>query len=87
VAKTAQEAEQDSLVDKSQRIVTERTIWRTARTMVDSHGGLVAAVRARQRADALLKEGNLEGSRMWKRVHAAIEEWQRTKLNEGERVN
>ena len=75
------------MVDKSQRIVTEQTIWRTARKMIEGHGGLVAAVRARERADALLKEGDLESYRLWKRVHAAIEEWQRTKLHEGERVN
>lgn len=60
--------------------------WRAAQILVKQHGPDAAIVAAR-RADALLAEGDVEGERVFKVILDAINELQRDKPNEGERVN
>jgi triphosphoribosyl-dephospho-CoA synthetase len=61
-------------------------IWRAAQQLIKTHGA-DAALMAAQRADALLSEGAVEGSRTWEKIVAAINELQREKPNSGERPN
>ena len=66
--------------------VSDVDIWRAARLLLDRHkdvAGLVAA----QRADELLESGDIENSTIWKRIVAAIDEWQRNAPRSDERVN
>ena len=51
---------------------------------VDKDGD--APMRAAQRADELLDDGDVEGSAVWRRILEAIEELQRTR-REGESLN
>ncbi len=41
----------------------------------------------RQRADAMLEKGSVDGQRVWKRVLVAVKEIQREEPREGEAVN
>jgi len=60
-------------------------IWRAAHLLIKRHGA-VAALAAAHRADELLAAGDIEGQIVWKRILAAIEEWQR-KGRDGQAVN
>lgn len=53
----------------------ECEIWAAARLVVLQHGD-DAVIRATQRADKLLAEGNIDGWRIWLRIKAAIERLQ-----------
>jgi hypothetical protein len=44
--------------------------------MIDQHGE-EAGLQAAQRVDKLLEDGDLEGSAVWRRIAAAIEEMKR----------
>ncbi len=57
-----------------------------ANTLVKRHGA-DAPIRAAMRADAMLAKGDLCCYDVWKRILRAVEELQREKLTEGERVN
>jgi hypothetical protein len=46
----------------------------------------MAAIRAAERADQLLEEGDLEGAAIWRAIASAIEELQRGR-NDGEPLN
>jgi hypothetical protein len=52
---------------------------------MEQHGN-DAAIRATQRADELLADGDMEGSAVWRRILEAIEELQRGR-REGEQLN
>jgi hypothetical protein len=54
-------------------VVDDPDIFRAAKLMIDQHGE-EAALQAAQRADQLLDDGDLEGSVVWRRIAAAIEE-------------
>jgi len=54
--------------------------------MVKQHGA-DATVRAAQRADALLVDGDVEGQIIWKRIVAAINELRRREPGPDETVN
>ncbi len=58
-------------------MVDEIDIYRAARLLIDQHGE-VAATHAAKRADALLEDGDMEGSRVWLSIREAIEELLRT---------
>jgi hypothetical protein len=60
-------------------------IFRAAKLIIDQHG-TEAANFAAGRADLLLEDGDLEGSAVWRRILAAIEELQRGR-REDEAVN
>jgi len=51
-------------------------IYRAAKLVIDQHGD-DAALYASRRADLLLKDGDIEGAVIWRRITAAIEELQR----------
>jgi hypothetical protein len=57
-------------------VVDDPDISRPAKLMIDQHGE-EAVLQAAQRADKLLEDGDLEGSVIWRRIAAAIEELQR----------
>ncbi len=52
-------------------------IYRCAKLLIDQHGE-DAATHAAKRADALLEDGDMEGSRVWLNIVDAIKELQRT---------
>ena len=52
-------------------------IYRAASVLIREHGD-DDALEAAQRADAMLKRGNLEGAAVWKRALRAVEEIQVT---------
>jgi hypothetical protein len=60
-------------------------IWRVATLLLDQHGD-EAALRAAQRADKLMDEGDMEGVAVWRRIVTAIEELQRGR-RKGETIN
>jgi hypothetical protein len=60
-------------------------IWQAAMLLMDQHGQ-GAALRAAQRADELMEEGDMDGAAIWRRITRAIEELRRER-REGERFN
>ena len=66
--------------------VSDLDVWRAARLLLEQQRG-VAGLVAAQRADELLEAGDPAGSFVWKRIAAAIEEWQREGPNTDERLN
>ena len=67
-------------------MIPDLDIWRSANVLVKRHGS-DAPIEAAMRADAMLKNGDLGGFTMWKRILRAVEELQRVGPVEGERVN
>lgn len=59
----------------------EIDIWRAAKLMIDQRAE-EAELAASLRADALLANGDVEGERIWRRIHRAIVEL--TKPPDGE---
>jgi hypothetical protein len=66
-------------------MIDDPDIFRAAKLVIDQRGE-DAAMFAAGRADQLLEEGDLDGSAVWRRILAAIEELQRGP-REGEAVN
>jgi hypothetical protein len=66
-------------------MIDDPDIFHAAKLLIDQHGA-DAPVRAAQRADELLEEGDVEGSRVWRRILEAIEELTRGR-REGEPLN
>jgi hypothetical protein len=64
----------------------ELDIWRSANLLIMDHGKRAPFI-ATQLADALLGEGNREGSSAWIRIRRAIKDFQRPKPRAGETVN
>ena len=60
-------------------------IFRAAKLLIDQHGD-DAPIRAAQRADVLLEEGDLDGALVWRWILDAIDELQRGR-REGEALN
>lgn len=57
-------------------MIDDPDIFRGAKLLIDQHGE-DAAIRAAQRADAPLDEGDVDGARAWRRILDAIDELQR----------
>ena len=72
-------------VSTADRPMPEIDLYRAAKLLIDQHGG-DAGVRAAERADALLEEGDLDGASIWRAIIKAIEELQRDR-RPGEAVN
>jgi hypothetical protein len=53
--------------------MSDLDIWRCADLFVRQHGQ-DAAIFVASRADSLLAKGDLEGSRVWKRILKAVEQ-------------
>lgn len=61
-------------------------VWRAASALVIEHGSDAKFV-ARLRADALLKQSDVDGHLLWKRIANAVRELQREKPLDGEWLN
>jgi hypothetical protein len=61
-------------------------VWRTASALVVEHGSEAGFV-ARLRADTLLKQYDVDGHLLWKRIARAVREIQRDKPATGEWLN
>jgi hypothetical protein len=57
-------------------MTAEIDVWRSAKLYVDRYGD-DALIQAAMRADALLKKGDLDGYRVWRRIVSAVKELQR----------
>jgi hypothetical protein len=66
-------------------VIDDPDIFRAAKLVIDREGAEAASFAA-GRADQLLEEGDLDGSAVWRRILAAIEELRRGR-REGEAVN
>jgi hypothetical protein len=66
-------------------VIDDPDIFRAAKLLIDQHGD-DAAMRAAQRADGLLEEGDVDGAAVWRQILEAIEELQRGR-REGEPLN
>ena len=66
-------------------MIPDLDIYRAAKLLVDRHGE-DAPIRAAERADELLEDGDTEGAAIWRAIVVAIEELQRGRLD-GESVN
>lgn len=56
--------------------LSQREIWTSALSMIDSHG-LDAIGMASHQAEALIDNGDIAGAELWARILTAIEELQR----------
>lgn len=61
-------------------------VWRAASALVSEHGSDAGFV-ARLRADTLLKQYDVDGHLLWKRIARAVREIQRDKPAAGEWLN
>jgi len=61
-------------------------VWRAASALVVEHG-TEAGMIARLRSDALLKQYDVDGHLLWKRIATAVRELQREKPAAGEWLN
>jgi hypothetical protein len=66
-------------------MIDDADIFRAAKLLIEQHGD-DADIRAAERADELLDEGDTEGSALWRRVLEAIDELQRGR-RDGEPLN
>jgi hypothetical protein len=66
-------------------LIPDLDIYRAAKLCVDQHGD-DAPIRAAERADGLLEDGDIEGAAIWRAMMGAIEELQRGP-RDGERLN
>jgi hypothetical protein len=66
-------------------MIDDPDIFRAAKLLIDQHGD-DAPIRAAQRADVLLEEGDMDGALVWRRILDAIDELQRGR-REGEALN
>jgi hypothetical protein len=66
-------------------MIDDPDIYRAAKLLIDRHGD-DADIRAAERADELLDDGDIEGSAVWRRIIEAIEELQRGR-RDGEPLN
>ena len=66
-------------------MIDDPDIFRAAKLLMDQHGE-DADIRAAERADQLLDDGDVEGSAVWRRIIEAIDELQRGR-REGEPLN
>jgi len=67
-------------------MVTEFDAHSAATTIIKQYGEK-ARLHATKRADAMLEEGDLDGSAVWKRILRVIEELQRAAPKAGEVVH
>ncbi len=67
-------------------MIPDLDIYRSAQVLVKRHGP-DAPIHAAMRANAMLEAGDLDGSAVWKRVLAAVEELQKTEPRPVEKVH
>ncbi len=66
-------------------MITDIEICRAANQLVKRYGE-DTEFEAAMRVDAMLEAGDLEGQRVWQRILKAVDELQRDKPAQGERV-
>jgi hypothetical protein len=66
-------------------MISDLDIYRAAKLLIDQHGQ-DAPIRAAERADQLLEEGDTEGAAIWRAIMGAIEELERGR-HDGEPLN
>ena len=66
-------------------VMDNRDIWRAANLLIQQHGP-DAVFHASQRADDLLERGDMDGRRVWLRIHEAVQELLRERPGDGEAV-
>ena len=64
-------------------MINDTDIFRAAKLLIDQHGE-DAPLRAAQRADELLEEGDVDGVAVWRRILEAIDELQRGRRDVGD---
>ena len=64
-------------------MTSDRDIWTTANSLIKQHGE-DAVIHAAMRHDELLDQGDIDGVMVWKRVLAAVKEFQAEGPGEGE---
>ncbi len=52
----------------------QRDVYRSAKLLIVQYGSVEAEIHAAQRADALLKQGDMDGRRVWLRIMEAVKE-------------
>ncbi len=57
-------------------MVSDLDIYRSAKLLIDQHGGEDAGLEAAMRADAMLEKGAIAGAATWRRIVKAVEELQ-----------
>ena len=62
-------------------MISDPDIFRAAKLLIDKHGD-DAAIRAAQRADGLLKGGDMDGAAVWRQILEAIDELQRERRDD-----
>ena len=67
-------------------MIDDKDVWRVVKLLVKAHGQN-AEIIAAQHIDDRLAQGDLIGRDMCRQVLAAIQELQRVRPGEGERVN
>jgi hypothetical protein len=67
-------------------MISDPDVWKAAQIIIKHHGA-EAPIVAAQRADAMVREGDLDGATAWRLILHAVEELQRMKPKVGERVN
>jgi hypothetical protein len=67
-------------------VTTEIDVYRAAVLLIRRHGD-EASIHAAMRHDELLAGGDVEGSIVWKKILAAIDEIARKERRKGERLN
>ena len=63
-------------------MIDDVEIFRAANLLIKQHGD-DAPIRAAQRADKMLEDGDLDGQVVWKRILAAVEELSAKERPEG----
>jgi hypothetical protein len=76
----------DRSYEQPKRQFSEADVWTATRQMMELDPKY-PSIGAAQRADALLDEGDMEGSAFWVRVTKALEEMERRVPRDGETVN
>ena len=66
--------------------MTELDIWRSANILLKRYGAEAVFI-ATKRADALLDQGDVQGSSAWVRIAKAITDLERRTPNVGEKVH
>lgn len=66
--------------------LSQREIWTSALSLIDSHGNDAIGTASNQ-AEALIDNGDIAGAELWARILAAIEELQRAKPRRDESIH
>lgn len=66
--------------------LSQREIWTSALSLIDSHGDDAIGMASNQ-AEALIDNGDIAGAELWARILTAIEELQRSTPHRDESIH